>query len=274
MSKRDKSAFHGFRSKVKPFGGLCFWTALAACAFPVLAIAQSTLKVSAAAWNGLGADERAHLQSRFVVEALDSASFGVIIDNQGVDRSTPGSTAGANIGGALAGASYIDRSFGRNNYSARGHLGAVILGGLLGSTLDSNAQAHYQFRYAVRLHNGNVVYQDAHSAEPFRHPVGVCVLMPAVTLLPEQHLCAQTTDSLRAAHALARPAFVAPAPAPMPAPALAPAATAAAPAASADGAVATIAPPPSSVTCRINNLPPVRTSLEKCQLVQGSITYD
>lgn len=171
-----------------------------AYSFQSIVLAQDTLRISSSAWQGLSEAERGKIQERYVIETLPPDSFGLVIDNQGADRSTPGSAAGSNLGEAVASASYIDRAIDSGDYSAKNHLGMAILGGLLGSALDSKPQSQYQIRYAIRLVNGSVIYQDAFSKDPFRHPVGVCVILPSLTVLPEQHICSQTAETLRKAY--------------------------------------------------------------------------
>lgn len=87
-------------------------------------------------------------------------TFGTIIDNQGVNESTSGTSGGAILGGAVANAAYIDNAIKGGNYSAKNQLAVGILGAVLGSTLDSKPNAQYHFRYAVRLGNGNIKYFD------------------------------------------------------------------------------------------------------------------
>lgn len=218
--------------------------------------AQSTLKVSGLAWQGLSLDERESIQRRYVVETLAPESFGTIIDNQAADRSSPGTTAGANLGQAVANAAYIDRAIGSGDYSAKSHLGAMLLGGLLGSALDRPGQSQYQFRYAIRLGSGNVIYQDAFSVDPFRHSVGVCVSVPALTLLPEQHICNQTTDSLRNAHLTAYKEL------PLPANTQAQTPKDVSPSAKSNEDI---------VTCKVGTLAPVQTTIDKCKIINGVI---
>ncbi len=222
---------------------------------------QTTLKVSALAWSGLSAGEKAILQSQHYIETVGPEAFGTIIDNQAVDRSTPGTNSGAALGGLVGGAAYIDRSFkGNNNYSALTHLGVALLGGMIGSALDRPAQALYQFRYAVRLGSGAIVYQDAFSGDAFRHPVGICVSMPTVSVLAEQHLCTHTTESLRGAYLLT----AIPPPQAQPPPPRA---------VLAEASLAEAPPSPDSlVTCRLKNLAPTRTTADKCTLVNGVIS--
>lgn len=168
------------------------------CFYPVTDVfSQTTLVVSSQAWSGLNQAEREIIQSKHIVQAIGSESFGVIIDAQGIDRSTPGNTAGSNLGQALGSATYIDRSLSSGNYSARNHLGAMILGSVIGSTLDSQRVESYHFRYAIRLGTGSIAYHDVISNTPFRHPLGVCVIVPQVALATDQGLCTLTTDVLK-----------------------------------------------------------------------------
>lgn len=222
-----------------------------------VAHAQSTLRVSSTAWGGLNPDEREFIQQRHVVEARAGETFGTIIDNQAADRSTSGTTFGANLGQAVGNAAYVDKALSGGDYSAKSHLGAMLLGGLLGSTLDTRPRTQYQFRYAVRLGNGNVIYQDAYSADPFRHAVGVCVSMPDLTLLPDQHICTQTTDSLRNAHfsTVRAVSTVSSQPSPQRDFNASPPATAS----------------DEIVSCKVGALAPVQTTTEKCKIINGAI---
>ena len=164
------------------------------------AYSQPALKVAAPAWLGLSEADRFAIQQKYVVESIAGDNFGIIIDAQGANRSTPGSNAGVTFGEAIGSASYIDRSFNHGNYSAKNHLGAMLLGGLIGAALDSKPQSLYQFRYTIKNGNGNIAYQDTYASDPFRHSPGVCVQLPEVTVVPEQHLCSQTTNTLRDAY--------------------------------------------------------------------------
>lgn len=163
--------------------------------------AQTLLRVPDEVWKTLTEFEQASLQKRFLIEPVSISSYGVILDNQGIDRSTPGTQAGAALGQAIGSASYIDNAFRPyGSYSAKTHLAAALLGGLLGSALDRPAQTSFQFRYAIRHSDGNIAYYDITSADPFRHPAGICVLLPAVSPAPEQSLCSLTVGTIRSRH--------------------------------------------------------------------------
>lgn len=163
--------------------------------------AQNLLRVSEDAWTRLLPDERTDIQERFLVEPVSSSLFGKIIDNQGLDRSIQGNNAGSALGGSIASAAYIDNAFRPNgNFSAKEHLAAVIVGGVLGSALNRAPVSQFQFRYAVQDGRGGVSYHDVISQDPFRHPVGICVNLPAVTLAQNQELCSQTAEILRSTY--------------------------------------------------------------------------
>lgn len=217
---------------------------------PCFAIAQNTLRVSSVAWQNLADSERVLIQNRYIVETLPSESFGIILDNQSADRSTLGSIAGSGLGQAVASAAYIDKAIGSGDYSAKTHLGVALLGGLLGSVLDNKPQSQYQFRYAIRLGNGEVIYQDTFSKDPFRHPIGLCVTIPGLLVLPEQHICNQTAESLRSAHV--QPTTIRHA--------------------AADQAFSSNAlhqDKNNLISCHFGALAPVQTTIEKCKLING-----
>lgn len=234
---------------------------LYAFSFQSIVLAQSTLRVSSSAWQELSEAERAAIQERYIIETLAPDSFGLIIDNQGADRSTPGSVAGSNLGQAVASASYIDRAIDSGDYSAKTHLGMAILGGLVGSALDSKPQSQYQFLYAIRLGNGSVIYQDVFSKDPFRHPVGVCVILPSLSVLPEQHICSQTTETLRKAYLAEVKDPVVPVRKEI---------STTATEVTSQKNVQAVAED-SVVSCKVGALAPVSTSREKCHLINGVV---
>lgn len=222
--------------------------------------AQQLTKISQSAWLSLTSTERELIQKKYVVELAEQDAFGVIIDNQGINESTAGTTGGANLGGAVANAAYIDNALKGGNYSAKSQLAVGILGAMLGSTLDSKPNAQYHYRYAVRLGNGNVKYFDEVKSDPFRHPAGICVSVPNIALIDHQ-LCAQTAALLRATYLEGPAAMVANVPA------------IAIPITLRAEAVQRANPEIGSsslqINCKLGTLAPVRTSAEKCELIKG-----
>ena len=227
--------------------------------FSASASAQQLIKVSQSAWLALSPPEREFIQKQHVVNLAELDSFGVIIDNQGVNESTSGTNGGAMLGGAVANAAYIDNAIRGGNYSATNQLAVGILGAVLGSALDSKPNARYHYRYAVRLGSGDVKYFDETKSDPFRHPAGVCVSVPNIALI-DQQLCTQTAASLRATY-LNAPEQVVYAPPPPPN---------YYEKAAVKGTVPDVGAMPAQVNCKLGTLAPVRTSAEKCELIKGS----
>ena len=81
--------------------------------------AQHLVKISQPAWLALLPSERESIQKKHIVDLVEHDAFGVIIDNQGVDESSGGTVGGANLGGAIANAAYVDKAIRGGNYSAK-----------------------------------------------------------------------------------------------------------------------------------------------------------
>lgn len=233
-------------------------------AFCEVALSQQNIKVSQVAWSALSPSERDLIQKSYVVSMVSQDTFGVIIDNQGVDESTRGTSGGAALGGSLASAAYVDSAFRGRNYSAVNQLAFGILGAMIGSTLDSKANSQYHYRYAVKFGNGNIQYFDEVSSDPFRHPAGVCVSVPNVALV-DQQLCVQTADSLRVTYL--HQVTVSPS-SQMASPLVKPdTVSALEPTVVVQGDAGNS---PTTINCKLGTLAPVRTSPEKCLLIKGS----
>ena len=71
-----------------------------------------------------------------------------------------------------------------------------LLGAAIGSTMDSGPSSKFQFRYTVKLGDGEIQYFDEIKSTSFRHSVGVCILVPSLTLI-SQKVCNQTIESIR-----------------------------------------------------------------------------
>jgi hypothetical protein len=214
---------------------------------------QETLKVSRTAWDGLSADERASIQATRLVDVRDAGTFGLVIDNQGINESMPGSTAGSALGGSLAEAAYIDHAFKPgNNYSAKNQLAVGIIGAVVGSTLDKPAVRQFHFRYSVKLESGEIRTLDTVQQSAFRHPVGLCVSVPELTQLP-QGLCTNTVADVRRLYVASAPTQIPASTAPEGAP----------------PGVTSTTPAPGAVMCKLGNLAPVPTSETKCKAIGG-----
>ncbi|WP_434624340.1 hypothetical protein [Azospirillum sp. B2RO_4] len=149
--------------------------------------AGDMLRTNDVIWKALSEAEKDRLRSSYVVDVANGRQYGTIIDAQAVDESTPGTNVGAAIGQAYGSAMYIDNAFKRPNpnYSATNHVGAALLGAILGSALDAPAVRQFRFRYTVRSLDGSTTQIDRVEAQPFRQPLGVCVSVPALTIEPQ-----------------------------------------------------------------------------------------
>lgn len=229
-------------------------SALLLCLVCTCSFSEQPLKIVAPVWAALSADERRQIQDGNVVEIVSETSYGVIIDNQAVNESTAGTNGGAVLGGAIAEASYIDKSIKNGNYSAKSQLGIGILGALLGSTLDAKPVSRFHARYAVKLGNGEIFYADEIGGDAFRQPVGICMAVPSMAPI-EQRLCGQTAESVRVTLTVRAPQI------PMVTPVqIATNTNSAAPS------------QPSQVNCKFNNLAPVSTTESKCKLIGGIVS--
>lgn len=154
------------------------------------------MRITRNAWNGLAESEKEKVRSLGPIQILEPDKYGFIVDAQSVDQSTPGTSGGAALGGAIAGSAYIDRSFRGGNYSALSQLAIGLAGAAVGSSLDSKAQSQFSFRYTIKTADGEFKYADEVKSTAFRHSLGVCVLVDGMILLTQQ-TCNQTAQTLR-----------------------------------------------------------------------------
>jgi outer membrane lipoprotein SlyB len=166
-----------------------------------LAKAQNALNLTEEVWGSLSLSDREKIQSDYIVHLIAPGSFGVIVDNQGVNESTPGTNAGSALGGAAANAAYVDHAIKSGSYSAKTQLGATLVGAILGSTLDAPATSKFHFRYAVKKSDGEIAYLDVTQPTAFRHPIGLCVSVPDAIQI-EQFICTQNVKLIREKYSL------------------------------------------------------------------------
>jgi len=133
-----------------------------------------SLIVTNGAWAALNQQQRDLVSTRYAVEVADKGRFAKIINVQGVNESTPGTTGGAQLGGAFGQAQYIDNA-NWSNYSARNQLGAGIVGALLGSTLDAPARTMHRIVYTLKSSDGSVSVIEKVSQSPIYVAPGLCV---------------------------------------------------------------------------------------------------
>lgn len=152
--------------------------------------------ITRGSWLGLTETEHSKITGLFETKIFEDDQFGIVTDVQGADQSSAGTNTGAVLGGAVANATYVDQALRGGNYSATSQLAAGILGAALGSSMDTRPSTQFQFRYTVKLGDGDIKYFDEVKSTSFRHSVGVCLALPSLTLLSQQ-VCSQTPDIVR-----------------------------------------------------------------------------
>lgn len=161
---------------------------------------KASVLVSSSVWDEIGADDRQHLNSQLLVEALPSSGLATIIDAQTVDISTAPTSSGAQLGSAVASAAYVDNAFkgpAHNwNYSAKGQLAAGIVGAVAGSVFDSRGGRLYLHRYTLKKLDGSIHYHESHEVSPLRHPLGLCFFLPRYEVV-NQNLCSENAAGFK-----------------------------------------------------------------------------
>jgi hypothetical protein len=214
--------------------------------------ASSNLVLPEDLWHSLSQEEKSQVQKTYFVEAIPNNSFGILIDNQGIDRSTPASNTGTALGSAVAQTAYIDRAINHGNYSAKTQLGVALLGALVGSSFDQPGQQKYEYRYAVKMADGAIAYHHVTSSNSFRHPAGTCVMLPSIELAPNQSLCTVTEEVLRSKYL--KQAAIANYDTEKPT----------------EGVLDT----KGQITCKIGALAPIITTPAKCDQIKGRVIND
>ena len=160
---------------------------------------SDTLEIPSALWSTLSQSEKFTVSNAFDINLITAMSFGLIIDAQTFDSSTRGTSGGAQLGSAFASAAYIDSAFKNEfNYSAKKDIGVSLLGAMLGSAADSAPDSVFRTRYSIQLQEGNIQYVVETTSSPFRHSIGICVLLSPLRQA-SQGLCGMTKTDLLAA---------------------------------------------------------------------------
>ncbi len=135
---------------------------------------RRSLSVSDGVWSTLTFSQKNLVSAHYAIEVSEKGRYARIVYVQPVNESTAGTTAGAQLGSALGQAQYIDKS-NWSNYSARGQLGAAILGGLIGSTLDARSQSAYRLVYTLKASDGSIRVVERVSESQIYIAPGLCI---------------------------------------------------------------------------------------------------
>ena len=141
---------------------------------PAPLLDRRSLSVSDGVWSTLTFSQKGLVSAHYAVEVSEKGRYARLVYVQPVNESTAGTTAGTQLGSALGQAQYIDKS-NWNNYSARGQLGAALLGGLIGSTLDARPQSAYRLVYTLRANDGSIRVVERVSESQIHIAPGLCI---------------------------------------------------------------------------------------------------
>lgn len=169
--------------------------------FASLVMASSpVIQVNQKIWSEFSAEEKIGLVSKFPgIEVIPSETVGSIQSSQVVNRSTASTHGGAVIGSAIGQASYVDRAFkgSGSNYSAMSHLGVALLGGAIGSMLDTPGQTKFLISYGIRTADGQVREVRVESADEIALPAGRCVYLQNLSEAPASLCIGEKSQFLR-----------------------------------------------------------------------------
>jgi hypothetical protein len=135
---------------------------------------RAVIRVPYGVWAILNQQQRDLVSSQYAVEVADKGRFAKIINVQGINESTSGTTGGTQLGSVFGQAQYIDKS-NWNNYSARSQLGAGLIGAIIGSALDAPAHTMYRIVYTLKNSDGSVSVVERVSQSPIYVAPGLCV---------------------------------------------------------------------------------------------------
>lgn len=140
--------------------------------------------------------EQKSLSDKYRLEFYKSSEIGTITDRQIQNLSTPGSNAGAEIGGAIGTAAYINNAT-PSSYSMKSDIASTALGALAGAVLlNKNPTVQYLIRYTIKLRNGEIIQVDQISSTPLGQGVGMCISASNASPI-DQSYCTMTLDEFR-----------------------------------------------------------------------------
>ncbi len=174
-------------------------------AYSGILFAAELLTVPQHLWDSLQPEQKTLLSERFVINVMAGSTYGIILDAQTLNESTPGTNAGSRLGAAYGSSMYVDRAFSGSpqnwNYSATNNLTAGLVGGIIGSLADKPAQALFRTRYTIKNGNGEVNYVEEGKANAFRHSVGLCMALAPLRPIGLD-TCGMTREQFLAKHNL------------------------------------------------------------------------
>lgn len=161
---------------------------------------KKELRLAKDLYSKLTEIEQKTLSDNYKIIFYESSEIGTITDRQVQNISTPGSNAGAEIGGAVGATAYISNAT-PSSYSMKSDLTSTVLGALAGAALmNKSPTEQYVIRYSLKLRNGEIRQVDQVSSTPLGQSIGMCVSMPGAILI-DQSLCTMTLAEFRVKYA-------------------------------------------------------------------------
>ena len=135
--------------------------------------------------------EQKNLTDTYKLTFYEPYEIGVVTDRQVQNLSTPGSNAGAEIGGAVGATAYINNAT-PSSYSMKSDLTSTALGALAGAILlNKSPTEQYLIRYTLKLRNGEIMQVDQVSSSPLGQGIGICVFASNASPI-DQSFCNMT----------------------------------------------------------------------------------
>lgn len=151
-------------------------------------------------YSKLTEKEQKSLKDNYKIIFYESSEIGIVTDRQVQNLSTPGSNAGAEIGGAVGATAYISNAT-PSSYSMKSDLTSTVLGALAGAVLlNKSPTEQYVIRYSLKLRNGEIRQVDQVSSTPLGQSIGMCVFASNATPI-DQSFCTMTLAEFRAKYA-------------------------------------------------------------------------
>lgn len=148
----------------------------------------------------LTVQEQQKLSEAYRLSFYESSEIGIVTDRQVRTINTPGSNAGAEIGGAVGTATYINKAT-PSNYLMKNDLGSTAVGALVGALLmNKNPTTQYVTTHTIKLRNSEVKTFEDVGNKPTGEGIGTCVRIPGVVVI-DQSFCVMTLADFREKYA-------------------------------------------------------------------------
>lgn len=147
-------------------------------------------------YSQLSPKEQQNFLNKYKPIFYESSEIGIVTDRQVRTINTPGSNAGAEIGGAVGTAAYINKAT-PTNYSMKNDLGSTAVGALVGALLmNKNPTTQYVTTHTIKLRNGEVKTIEHVANKPTGEGIGTCVRVSVIDSI-DQSLCTMTLAEFR-----------------------------------------------------------------------------